>query len=298
MWHYKHCGLRVVSDLPVPELEPPRGNDADNDADVRVALGAVAAAEGDRPTFVASERECRVFAPRAGRYEVSEGRRIRIRPYPLAEPVVMRLVLLGSAWGALLHQRGAFALHAAVTSSGDGAVAFCGPPAAGKSSTAAWLVQRGHPLISDDLCRLDVPAVGSPQVWPSTPRLKLSREALQAGGWATDGLRRELPDGNKHYLPCEGARGPAPRPLRAIYVLQWGEPAVTRLRGIEAVQRFVVAATYRPQLLESESELARHWLQSLEIARRVPVYELSRRREWSSMDHAMNQLALEPSTSC
>jgi hypothetical protein len=262
---------------------------------VHVVLGKEAPRPGECTAFVVSEGECRFSIPEVGRYDVCGGGRIMVRPFPLAEPALVRLFLLGSAWAALLHQRGAFALHAGVTANGDGAVAFCGPPAAGKSSAVAWLIRRGHSLASDDLCRLELSALGQANVWPSTPVIKLSPEALDAGGWSVslEGLRRELP-GRKLHIPWEGARTGGPVPLRAIYILRWGEPAVRRMRGMEAVQSFLAAATYRPALLEPASELARHWRMGIEVARRIPIWELTRRRDWSSMDQVMEQLRLTP----
>lgn len=283
MWCYQHCGLTVASDLAIPGLE---AADASGEADVRLVLG-----DASGPvewSFAASNGECRFTSPATGSYEVHAGRRILVHPRPHADPQAMCLCVLGSAWGAVLQQRGAFALHAGITADADGATAFCGPPAAGKSSTVAWLVRRGHAFVSDDLTRLEVPADGPPQVWPSAPRLKLSSESLRAGRWTTEGVTGPLVDG-KHHVDWDGARVRGPLPLRTVYVLAWGQPAVTRLRGGEAVRRFAAAATYRPQLVDHMPALLRHWQQCLEIARRVPIWELSRPRDWSDLDQVLDR---------
>jgi hypothetical protein len=120
--------------------------------------------------------------------------------------------------------------------------------------------------------------------------MKLSPAALESGGWTKDGLERELPLA-KLCLPWRAPRAQEPMPLRAIYLLEWGEPRVARLRGFAAVQRFLAAATYRPQLLEPPEELARHWHQCVEIVRRVPVWQLSRPRDWSALDQVMGVLS-------
>ena len=280
MRHYQHCGLRIASECAIPELDPV---DSGEDVDVRVVLGQAAPGGGDAPTFSASHGECRIWLPEIGHYDVSAGKQIVVRPRSEAEPARVALLLLASPWAALLQQRGSFALHAGVTSDGDEAIAFCGPQGAGKSSTVAKLVDEGQSLVSDDLTRLEVGDDGPPLVWPSAPRLKLSPEAVVAGGRSSQGAtERPMPDGKRH-VRWAGARARGPVALRAIYVLAWGEPRETRLRGRKAVEALAASATYRPQLLESPAASARHWRQCVAIAQRIPVFEFSRPRDWTSM---------------
>jgi hypothetical protein len=282
-----HDGLRVVSDLYLPELGPAVHADTCTEPDVRVVLEAPLRNPVCEKTLEVSPGRCRFQAPDVGSYEVRDGREIMVRPFPRAPSQLVRLFTVGSAWAALLQQRGAMALHAGVVTASDGAVAFCGPPSAGKSSIVAWLTRRGHGLISDDLCRVEVSAEGRPQVWPSTPRLKLSEDALAHIGWSAQDLERARPV-EKFYLPWTGPRPPGPVELHAIYLLKWGTPSVSRLTGINALRRFVAAATFRPQFLEPADELARHWAACEQIVRQVPVWELVRPRDWTVLDRVMN----------
>lgn len=281
-WRYAHCGLTIVSEWPIPELAAVAASSG-VPADVHVVVRQDATREHGESTVCVTDGECRFSVPEAGEFVISSGRRIMILPYPSADPALVRLFLLGSAWGALLHQRGAMALHAGVTADGGGASAFCGPPAAGKSSTVTWLLQHGHVLVSDDLTRLELPPHGPPQVWPSVPRLKLSAESLSAARWPAPGVGGHAVDEKVHVM-WDGARATGPVPLQAVYVLNWGEPGVRRLRGIEAVRRFMMAATYRPAFLTPAAAVARHWEQCAELVRRIPVWELTRRRDWHSME--------------
>jgi hypothetical protein len=249
------------------------------DQDVTIVVSP-SAAEG------LSGRLC-FHTPGVGSYAVWDGREIAVHPERGAAAEVVRLFVLGSAWGMLLHQRGALAMHASAVRIGTGTVAFCGPPTAGKSTIAGWLVGRGHELVSDDLCRVEVPAAGAPRVWPGTVRLKLSRESLTATGLHGQGLARELPLGEKFHVPLKSPTAAGSLPLAAVYLLEWGDPCVTRLAGTEALRRFLAAATYRAEALEPPGELARHWERCAELLRRVPVYELRRPRDWEAMDDAM-----------
>jgi hypothetical protein len=291
-WLYAHCGLRVLSDLRLPELDAGEPAPSGVDVDVRVILGPESEAVSVPRCIDSGGRRCRFDVPEAGSYDVRDGTEILVCPAASAEAELVRLFVLGSAWGVLLQQRGSLAMHAGVVHAGEGAVAFCGPSSAGKSSTVDWLARRGFPLVCDDLCRVDVAGAETPWVWPSARPLKLSVAALATAGRSAAGLQAALPR-DKYQLPWNRRSAseplPLPLPLRTIYLLEWGEPSLSRLSGATALRRFVAAATYRPELLDS-TETARHWQRCLEIVGRVPIWELRRPRDWQAMDRVMDGL--------
>src|SRR6185436_17962029 len=59
--------------------------------------------------------------------------------------------LVRSVTGAVLQQRGLLPLHASALLLGAGAIALLGPSRAGKSTLAAALARRGHPVLADDV---------------------------------------------------------------------------------------------------------------------------------------------------
>ncbi|HKA54196.1 MAG TPA: hypothetical protein VKJ47_11090 [Candidatus Binatia bacterium] len=225
----------------------------------------------------------RFAVPDVSRYLVRQGREILVVPAPGAGAREVRLFLLGSAWGALCYQRGLFPLHASMVRVGSGVVAFCGAPGAGKSTLAAWLASRGYRLVIDDLCRVDLSVPEPPRVWPSVPRLKLWRAALSALGWSSEQLERDYFRADKFHLPWPEASLRQVLPLRAIYLLEWGDTGLVRLTSTAALRRFIGSATYRGDLLEPMGRLAEHWGRCAELLRQVPVFELRRPRDWSAM---------------
>jgi hypothetical protein len=225
----------------------------------------------------------RFSIPDIGRYWVHQGQEILVVPASGAGAREVRLFLLGSAWGALCYQRGLFPLHTSMVQIGNGVVAFCGATGTGKSTLAAWLASRGYPLVVDDLCRVDLPAGEPPRVWPSTPRLKLWQEALDALGWNSEQLERDHFRQDKFHVPWPEAPPRESFALRAVYLLEWGETHLVRLTSTAALRRFIATATYRGQLLEPMGRLAEHWERSAALLQRVPVFELQRPRDWSAM---------------
>lgn len=285
-WLYGHCGLRVASEVLLPELTEAARHEHDPPIDIHVELGTTVERVADGHWDVSPGR-CWFHVPGTGTFLVTGGERIAIAPATGADPLLLRLFLLGPAWAALLHQRGALPLHGAVVECSEGAIAFCGGRSAGKSSTAAWCLRRGERLLSDDLARLESGPDGA-LIWPSGAHLKLSDAALEHNGWSPDGLERE-PGLEKLLMPWYGPRSPGPVVLRSIYLLEWGPMAVTRLTGIDALRRFAAAALYRPQLLEAPAALARYWRDCAEVVRTVRMFELRRPREWSVLDVALEQ---------
>ncbi|MHC4197747.1 MAG: hypothetical protein ACYSRP_07535 [Planctomycetota bacterium] len=292
-WYYTYAGLRVVSELRIPEWSVFEEPQPFGEAEVFFTLkdtpdGQPAWAENH--PFISLE-EYRFYTPEAGYYRVREGREIVVKPAPGAMISTVQLFLLGSAWSALCYQRGLSVFHASAVQVEDEAVAFCAHQGMGKSTMAAWLAVRGHALVSDDLTRFDIPVQGQLTIYPSAPRLKLWRDALSALEWSSEELERDHFRFEKFYLPWTGVRQQQPLPLRAIYLLEWGEWNITRLSGGTALHRFVSAATHRGALLEPMGQLGAYWHQCLELVSRVPVWELKRPRDLPAMGQTVDLLA-------
>ena len=287
-WHYACAGLLVRSQLEVPEWAGFELTPAPVNVDVVITLDDESANNDNQPVIRADE--FRFAVPEVGSYWVREGREIRVSPAPGAGWREVRLYLLGSAWGALCYQRDLLVLHASAVKVEAGAVVFCADPGMGKSTLAAWLTTQGHALVSDDMTRFDVPTQGQPVIYPSAPRLKLWQDALDTLEWNSPNLERDHYRYDKFHLPLNGNGTRHPLPLRAIYVLEWGDLELSRLNGQAALRRFISAATYRGALLEPMGKMGAYWRQCLELVSRVPVWELKRPRDWSTMKATMNLL--------
>lgn len=97
--------------------------------------------------------------------------------------------LLGPVFGVLLRLRGVTCLHASAVAFGDRVAAFVGSEGAGKSTTAAALAQRGHPILSDDVVAL-AERDGSFFVHPACPYLCLWPESVESLYGSSEALRR------------------------------------------------------------------------------------------------------------
>lgn len=285
---YRNYGLRIRSQLALPELCVDRCQPK-TAADVDVVLGSVPdrLAGGTAITSwlqVADDR-CILDGGEIARYQVEHGSRIIVdrRTKAAQEQAAgerdVRLYLLGTAFGALLHQRQLLPLHLSAVATGAGAIGFTGPSGAGKSTIAAWLHFRFDlPLITDDVAVID-PGSEQPVLHPGPTRLKLWDDAISALGLRRDALVRDLTRTEKFHLPNATETLEKPTPLTHLIVLKKAEsPDPARLKeihGIEAYQA-VMNAVYRPGLNKQFYKKGKLHIDAGALARKIRVFNLER----------------------
>ncbi len=184
------------------------------------------------------------------RYLVSRGREILVEPYPGADLKDVRLFLLGSAMGALLHQRGIWPLHGSTVASESGAVIFVGASGSGKSTLAGAFHQRGMLALSDDVSAITTGNSGVAQVWAAYPRLSLWPDAVVRLGADPGQLQQTHTAQEKYEFPLSGTFRD-PTPVKAVYALYPSDQdglSLTPLNGFAKVQE-LTAHTYRLHFL-------------------------------------------------
>ncbi len=287
---YRLFGLNLRSEIDLAGLAPPVAAGA---PDVEIAFGPVPAS--DHSGYRATEDGTLLSVAKVGRYLIREGRQIVVDPAPGASERNVRLFLLGSAIGALLHQRGLLPLHANAIDIGGRAVAFSGHSGAGKSTIAAWFHDRGHRILADDVCVIGFDESGRALAYPGIPRLRLWREALEASGRDADAYVRSFDDTDKYDVPTRNEAGPEPVPLAAIYLLRKADEGgsdadIDRLKGVDAVET-LVANTYRGGYLSMIGRTSEHLHACIRVARAVPVFRAQRLWGFDRFDEQAGRLS-------
>jgi hypothetical protein len=280
-WHYFYQGLRVSAQFPLPEWTAFGTMAPTAKPDVLISLHDGSAATEPRvpvPDWTPGD-EFAFFAPGIGSFRITGGREIAVAPLPGIQTDALQPWLAGAAWGALCYQRGLLILHASSVGLGDGAIAFCGLAGSGKSTMAAHLHAQGYALVGDDLCRIEFPSDGPIRIHPSAPRLRLAKYALAGLSQKTEDFQAENGSPDRKINFWAQNRSIEPLPLRAIYLLGWGEWSLRRLTGAEALSRLLASATYRGELLHSLKRTGPHAHLCLELLRRVPIWDLTRPKE-------------------
>lgn len=274
---YAGYGLVLDCEIPLPELGPQLTAGHADGADVVVRLGEVhaptaAATALPHGLWIEGER-IGIDVPDVGRFLCEAGTRITVDPLPGTETDVVRLFLLGSAFGALLVQRGHLVLHGNAFRVGDACAVVVGHSGAGKSTLAAEMHRRGHDVLSDDVVPVD--DVG--RALPGWPRLKLWADALDRLGLPTDDLRRVRDTHAKFHVPLDRP-ALAPLPIRWVYTLDRhdGPLRITSLGGAE-VFTSLHEHSYRKEILVGAHRRT-HLARSADLAARAHFARVDRPR--------------------
>ena len=214
-----------------------------------------------------------------GRYLVRDGREILIDPGPTATAHEIRVYLLGTCVGALLHQRGFLVLHASGVATEHGCVLFAGASGAGKSTLLAELLRRGYKMVVDDVCAVRFDAAGRPIVVPSYPRTRLWADAAARFAIDTTNLPRTKRSWDK--FERQVADQFSDREARLTHVFHLTGPydgpevSLERLGPIDAF-RTLVDNTYRGILLDGLDLRTSHFQLASRAASSVNVVRVRR----------------------
>jgi hypothetical protein len=274
---YTVFGLNVRSDIALEGLPLAAGG---READVDIVEAAVPRTREEPTGYSLSPAGTLLRIDRVGRFLIEGGHRITVEPDQHSSVGNVRAFLLGSAFGALLHQRGLMPLHANAILVSGRVVAFCGHSGAGKSTIAAWFHDRGYSIFADDVCVIGLGADGRPRAHPGIPRIRLWREALEASGRRTQDYPRSFDHLDKYDVPT-GVRAPHElMPLDRVYLLRKAPAGDTaerfvRLSGVEAVDS-IVSNTYRGSYLRTIGRTGDHLMTCVQLARAMPIYRANR----------------------
>jgi hypothetical protein len=267
-------GLVVDSEIPLSDVGPdvPPGTPAD----VTVRLGSAGRpVEADALPLGLwrSADAIGLVVPDTAGYVVRGGREIVVEPVPGADPLEVRLFLLGTVMGALMMQRGHLVLHGNAFRFGDACAVVVGHSGAGKSTLAAELQRRGHEVLSDDVVPVDRDGTAR----PGYPRIKLWADAVTRLGVDPAGLDRVVSKLDKFELPLTRTRV-EPLPLRWVYVLERHTGpglSITPAGGMETFS-LLHEHTYRKELVHGDEVVRAHLDLCARVAGRARISRVTR----------------------
>jgi hypothetical protein len=278
---YRVFGLNISSAVPLP-APPVSYYHAGRAADVVIEYGntpeTLANPRFKGVRFQASHQTFLLTVDSIARYYVENGARITITPEAGTNEDDVLIFLMGSAMGALLHQRNTLVLHAAAIRMDGGSVLFTGPSGAGKSTLAAGFHQRGHSFLADDVCAITL-ANEHPAVLPGFPRLKLWADVLKKMKSDKANLKkvRHATGMEKYFFPVAEVED-ASFPIKAIFILtttNTDKMEIVALKGGEKAES-VIHNTYRVRFLEGLGGKKDHFKQCAALAANAAVYRVIR----------------------
>lgn len=294
LFAYRIHGLTVRSAMELPELAAaPTGKAFDITIEAGAVPVALTAAEARGPLWQFGDGCFLLKIPGVARYLAVAGQHVMVEIEAGAAAGDVRLYLLGSVLGVLLHQRGLLALHASAIEVSGRVVAFSGVSGAGKSTLAAHLRQRGYRVLGDDLLSVDIDHHNQPRAYPSFARIKLWADALNHIDHVPEALMRDQSRLEKFQLRLDGEHFDSPLPLRSVFLLEdnnaGNDIQITPLHGLDAVSG-LARATYRPRFLKAMGLQATHFGHCSRVAGRVAVFRLLRPKRIERMSEVVDAL--------
>jgi hypothetical protein len=276
-FNFSAFGINIASDIFLPELVTSEGI-----PDVRIVSGKtpqeIPEALVKRNHYQAAPNQFLLHVAQAGRYYVAEGNRIIVEPDHLAEPGMVRLFLLGTAFGALLLQRGILPIHGSTVVIKEQAVIITGDSGVGKSSLLAALRNRGADFLTDDVAAVTTDEENSPWVHPGYPQQKLWKDSADTMGMDVGDLPMILPGKDKYAIAVKKGFCRMPVRLTAICELRAEdrpEAAMIRLAGPDKIA-VLLRHTYRKSLVDGLDLKEEHFKCCASVAKHISVCRLLR----------------------
>lgn len=292
---YHIFGLNIQSAIPLPAT-PIRNLPKNFIPDVIIEFGdtpsQLANPQSKGLRFQSAPGEFLLRVDSVARYYVQEGRRITIQPEPGVEEESILIFLMGSAMGALLHQRNILVLHAGAIAVNGQSVIFSGHSGIGKSTLAAGLHKRGYPFLADDVCAIAV-LDGKPAVIPGFPRLKLWADVLKKLDTDKDQLKsiRWTQGLEKYFLPVEPGHD-KPVPLKSVFILEstnTNNMEIKTLKGADKIDP-LIKNTYRIRFLNGLGGKKDHFRQCAAVAAKTSVHRVVRPNKGFLLNELMDML--------
>jgi hypothetical protein len=210
------------------------------------------------------------------RYCVFRGEEILVDPLPQADESSVRLFLLSTGMGALLHQRNIPLIHGSAIGTSKGAVIFAGPSGSGKSTLAAAFFKRGCKVLADEISAIRMSE--SVSVLPGQSSLMLWKDVLAKLSIDSSSLIPVRPHLEKYLFPLAASYQSLPLPLRKIYLLETSNGtncSLVPLRGTEKLGA-LTSNLYRPRIILDMGLEGPAYSQIVELAARIEVVRLIR----------------------
>jgi hypothetical protein len=204
-------------------------------------------------------------------------------------PTVAAL-LLGPVFSLVLRLLGRIVLHGSAVAIDGRVLVLLGSKAAGKTTTALTLLQRGAALVTDDLVALHESPSGF-LVPPGPPSLRLLPDSAQILGGSYDELRllgtEDMPLRKRCLDVGEGKRVTTSLPLDRMYLLGTRTLAgpvcsITNLGPAESLATLMAHRMCKPFLTQEGH--ARDMQELSRLCSEVPVRLLTRREGLKGLD--------------
>lgn len=277
MFFYRAYGLSIQSTIAFPEL-----TDNISGTDVKIQYGKIDSSSSDvisegifriASEFRMTKKSVFLIWNDIDICEITQGKEIMVNSFTGIGEDFLRALILGPAFGILLHQRGCIVIHASTVNINGGGVAFMGFNGGGKSTTTAALNNKGYPLVCDDISSVEFDENGIPIVFSGFPRIKLWPETIKIFNNDLDAFPRIHSESEKRsYFVPEFSEDNLP--LKRIYIIEKdNKMKVSDLAPQESLME-LIRNSYCANIFQ-DFEQSTNLVKYANVVKNVPVKHLS-----------------------
>lgn len=280
-YKYKVYGLKIESDLILPELE--RLDESDN-VDVIISCGSmpikISESIKNGKKYKYKKKEMWFYIEGVAKYLVSNGNSIIVEIDANASSVEVKKFILGSCLGMTLLQRYTVAIHGGTVVVDDKAIVLTGDSGAGKSTLTAAFRIAGYKFMSDDVAAtiVDLDNLQNPLICPGYPRQKLCIDVMNSMNYEVDNFIKIDQVRNKYSVPTNESFIPNNMQLGAIVEIQAGDYDCVKLEEVNGIEKIdmLMKNIYRIEITKKSGIYDKYLKKCIHIAKQIPFYKLKR----------------------
>ncbi|PLX01296.1 MAG: hypothetical protein C0594_13385 [Marinilabiliales bacterium] len=272
---YKAFGLNIKSEIELPELI----TSTFQKADVEIVFGKVPhqlqEASLKAARFEINATEFLLSVDDVARYYVCNGNKITIEPFSGSDNKSIGIFLLGSCMGAVFHQRLIVPLHASAVEINNQAILVSGKSGIGKSTIAFSLLQKGFPLIADDICAISREGL---DVYAGFPQMKQWPVTLEKFEINADDYEKIRPNLEKRAFPAKSFTQKEKIPIAAIFFVTSHNKDDFTIDEIQGIKKFnfIKENIYRNNFSQGEQSALAVFQKIGQLASNIPLYHIIR----------------------
>lgn len=273
---YRAYGLNIVSELPITGFEPT----ALEKADVTITEGPVPdtleKTINQGVLYQSNDREFLLRIENLAGFYIRDGNEIVVQRDGQTPAGELSAFLIGTVFGALLHQRRLLPLHASTVIFHEKCLLFAGVSGVGKTTLATALIRKGATLLADDISVIDFSGE-HPAVRPAFPAVKIWADSLKHLGIPVNGLTPVRGELQKYYLPVEAFSKLNTR-LHALFMLGRHNKPDVEIKALQGIEKFRVLKknTYLFRGIPKTGLEQNHFQLVNQLANSVSIFQLVR----------------------
>ncbi len=283
MYKYQAFGLNIHSEIELPSLQV--SEDANSDIEIirgEVNKSGLSSPDVVKPFSQLAKNELWLHIPDIAWFYVTNGNHIVVEPEKESDPQSVRLFLMGTCMGAIMHQRNRLVMHANAIRVKDSCIIFMGASGNGKSTLAAAFQQRGYEILADDLAVID----DDLNVYPSYPQIKLWHDTTKKLDIDHSKLKRIRLQVEKYAYPVTEGFCTQSLPIKAGYILNNHNQNEFLFEPLQGVEKFnpLRFNTYRIQHLEGLGLKNSHLKHTAKLANTISLTRITRPNHTFELD--------------